>query len=71
MVIIKNGCCSAELMVMLGERSLCNGIFGMLLLSMAFLGLGCLLMAFHEFSLFYIEMPNQVILQGFFFLNVH
>lgn len=56
---------------MLGERSLCNGIFGMLLLSMAFLGLGCLLMAFHEFSLFYIEMPNQVILQGFFFLNVH
>jgi hypothetical protein len=33
----------------LGERCLCNGIFGKLPLSMAFLGLGCLSIVFHGF----------------------
>jgi hypothetical protein len=54
MVIIKknNGCNGVELtmMVFLGERGLYNGISGKLLLSMAFLGLECLSMAFHGFS---------------------
>ncbi len=38
-------------MAFLGERGLCNGISGKLLLSMAFLELECLSMAFHGFSL--------------------
>jgi hypothetical protein len=37
-------------MAFLEERGFCNGIFGKLPLSMAFLGLGYLSMAFHGFS---------------------
>lgn len=47
-----NRCNGVELTVIafLGERDLCNGIFGKLSLSMVFLKLECLSMAFHGFS---------------------